>query len=312
MLASIFSKTRPINYIMLTLLIVTGYSLFIGLDFSIEWTTFEIIKRGGVLVLLLLMMYISQFIVSRNRLVDDSAYVPLIFTSFLFIFPTSFENVRVIVASYFILLALRRIFSLHSLKQSKEKLLDASLWICFASLFHFWSILYFILLFYAIAFFGAKDYRNWVIPLVSFLGASIFLSLYLLIQEVHFIDWWTERVQISFNFMYFDNVFQNIALAVFVSIALLYAVSQALAIKSKPYNMQNTYKKIILSFLIGAVIYVVSAEKSNGLLLFTFFPLAILGANYIESIPQRWRKEANVYSIFFIGLFFYLMQLFIL
>ncbi|MCS4239278.1 hypothetical protein M2306_003035 [Myroides gitamensis] len=312
MLASIFSKTRPINYIMLTLLIVTGYGLFIGLDFSIEWTTFEIIKRGGVLVLLLLMMYISQFIVSRNRLVDDSAYVPLIFTSFLFIFPTSFENVRVIVASYFILLALRRIFSLHSLKQSKEKLLDASLWICFASLFHFWSILYFILLFYAIAFFGAKDYRNWVIPLVSFLGASIFLSLYLLIQEVHFIDWWTERVQISFNFMYFDNVFQNIALAVFVSIALLYAVSQALAIKSKPYNMQNTYKKIILSFLIGAVIYVVSAEKSNGLLLFTFFPLAILGANYIESIPQRWRKEANVYSIFFIGLFFYLMQLFIL
>ncbi|EHQ42496.1 DUF6427 family protein [Myroides odoratus] len=312
MLASIFSKTRPINYIMLTLLIVTGYGLFIGLDFSIEWTTFEIIKRGGVLVLLLLMMYISQFIVSRNRLVDDSAYVPLIFTSFLFIFPTSFENVRVIVASYFILLALRRIFSLHSLKQSKEKLLDASLWICFASLFHFWSILYFILLFYAIAFFGAKDYRNWIIPLVSFLGASIFLSLYLLIQEVHFIDWWTERVQISFDFMYFDNVYQNIALAVFVSIALLYAVSQALAIKSKPYNMQNTYKKIILSFLIGAVIYVVSAEKSNGLLLFTFFPLAILGANYIESIPQRWRKEANVYSVFCIGLFFYLMQLFIL
>lgn len=312
MLASIFSKTRPINYIMLTLLIVTGYSLFIGLDFSIEWTTFEIVKRGCVLVLLLLMMYISQFIVSRNRLVDDSAYVPLIFTSFLFIFPTSFENVRVIVASYFILLALRRIFSLHSLKQSKEKLLDASLWICFASLFHFWSILYFILLFYAIAFFGAKDYRNWVIPLVSFLGASIFLSLYLLIQEVHFIDWWTERVQISFDFMYFDNVFQNIALAVFVSIALLYAVSQALAIKSKPYNMQNTYKKIILSFLIGAVIYVISADKSNGLLLFTFFPLAILGANYIESIPQRWRKEANVYSIFLIGVFFYLMQLFIL
>ncbi|WP_158962019.1 DUF6427 family protein [Myroides fluvii] len=312
MLASIFSKTRPINYIMLTLLIVTGYSLFVGLDSSIEWTTFEMIKRGAVLLLLLLMMYLSQFIVSRNRLVDDSAYVPLIFTSFLFVFPTSFENVKVIIASYFILLALRRILSLHSFKQSKEKLLDASLWICIASLFHFWSVLYFILLFYAIAFFGAKDYRNWIIPLVSFLGASIFLSLYLLIREEHFVDWWAERVQLSFDFMYFDNIFQNIALAVFVSIALLYSVSQALAIKKKPYNMQNTYKKIILSFLIGAVIYIISADKSNGLLLFTFFPLSILGANYIESIPQRWRKEANVYSIFCIGVFFYLMQLFIL
>ena len=312
MLASIFSKTRPINYIMLTLLIVVGYSLFIVLDSSIEWTTFEMSKRGCVLLLLLMMMYVSQFIVSRNRLVDDSAYVPLIFTSFLFLFPTSFDNVRVIIASYFILLALRRIFSLHSLKQSKEKLLDASLWICIASLFHFWSILYFILLFYAIAFFGAKDYRNWVIPLVSFLGASIFLTLYLLIQDIDFVTWWSERVQVSFDFMYFENVFQNIALAVFVSIALLYAVSQALAIKSKPFNMQNTYKKIVLSFLIGAAIYVISADKSNGLLLFTFFPLAILGANYIEGIPQRWRKEANVYSIFLIGLFFYCMQLIIL
>ncbi|WP_413510908.1 DUF6427 family protein [Myroides odoratus] len=312
MLASIFSKTRPINYIMLTLLIVIGYSLFIGLASSIEWTLFEIVKRVSVLLLLLLMMYLSQFIVSRNRLVDDTAYVPLIFTSFLFLFPTSFENVRVIIASYFILLALRRIFSLHSLKQSKEKLLDASLWICIASLFHFWSILYFALLFYAIAFFGAKDYRNWIIPIIAFLGASIFLSLYLLIQEESFLVWWADRVQTSFDFMYFDNVFQNIALAVFVSIALLYSVSQALAIKTKPYNMQNTYKKIILSFLIGACIYVISSEKSNGLLLFTFFPLAILGANYIESIPQKWRKEANAYSIFFIGLFFYLVQLIIL
>lgn len=312
MLASIFSKTRPINYIMLTLLIVIGYSLFIGLASSIEWTLFEIVKRVSVLLLLLLMMYLSQFIVSRNRLVDDTAYVPLIFTSFLFLFPTSFENVRVIIASYFILLALRRIFSLHSLKQSKEKLLDASLWICIASLFHFWSILYFALLFYAIAFFGAKDYRNWIIPIIAFLGASVFLSLYLLIQEESFLVWWADRVQTSFDFMYFDNVFQNIALAVFVSIALLYSVSQALAIKTKPYNMQNTYKKIILSFLIGACIYVISSEKSNGLLLFTFFPLAILGANYIESIPQKWRKEANAYSIFFIGLFFYLVQLIIL
>lgn len=312
MLASIFSKTRPINYIMLTLLIVIGYSLFIGLASSIEWTLFEIVKRVSVLLLLLLMMYLSQFIVTRNRLVDDTAYVPLIFTSFLFLFPTSFESVRVIIASYFILLALRRIFSLHSLKQSKEKLLDASLWICFASLFHFWSILYFLLLFYAIAFFGAKDYRNWVIPIIAFFGASVFLSLYLLIQEESFPVWWADRVQISFDFMYFDNVYQNIALAVFVSIALLYSVSQALAIKSKPYNMQNTYKKIILSFLIGACIYVISSEKTNGLLLFTFFPLAILGANYIESIPQKWRKEANAYSIFFIGLFFYLVQLIIL
>lgn len=309
MLASVFNKTRPINYIILTLLVVFFYSIFVDKSFFLSGDTYQLISKVGILILLLLMIYLAQFIVSRNRLANDTGYVPLIFVSFLLLFPTSFENSRVVIASFFILLALRRIFSLHSLKESKEKIFDASLWICIASLFHFWSILYLILLFYAIASFGSKDYRNWIIPVISFFGAFVFLSLYLLINKESYYNWIIQKVQVSFDFMYFENVYQNIALAVFVSIALLYFLSQLTSLSSKPYNMQNVYKKVILAFVIGVLIYVVSQEKNNGMLLFTFFPLAILGANYIFSIPQNWRKEANTYSIFGIGFFFYLMQL---
>jgi len=309
MLASIFSKTRPINYIILTLLVVCFYSMFIDKGFLTTWNTYQFVSKAGILVLLLMMIYLSQFIVSRNRLVNDTAYVPLIFVSFLCLFPTSFENVRVVISGFFIMLALRRIFSLHSLKQSKEKIFDASLWICIASLFHFWSILYLILLFYAIASFGSKDYKNWIVPIIAFFGAFVFLSLYLLVNNETYYDWIIEKTQVSFNFMYFENVYQNIALAVFVSIALLYFFSQFTALSSKPYNMQNTYKKVMLSFLIGVAIFVISQDKNNGMLLFTFFPLAVLGANYIFSIPQNWRKEANAFSILGIGVFFYLMQL---
>lgn len=309
MLASIFSKTRPINYIILTLLVSVSYVLSIFSMRDITWTTYEIVKRVGVFVLLISMVYLAQFIVSRNRLVNDNAYVPLIFVSFLLLFPTSLEHSRVVISSFFILLALRRIFSLHSLKQSKEKIFDASLWIFVASLFHFWSVLFLILLFFAITFYGAKDYRNWIIPGIAFFVVMMFLAVYLALSGQNYFDWLAEKSRISFDFMYFENVYQNVALAIFASIAVLYFITQLFAIPSKPYNMQSTYKKMILSVLIGIAIFVLSADKNNGVLLFTFFPLAILGANYIETIPQNWRVEANVFSVLLIGVVSFVVQL---
>ncbi|MDR0228190.1 MAG: DUF6427 family protein [Flavobacteriaceae bacterium] len=312
MLATIFSKTRPINYIFLTILISGAYALSIFHIRDIEWTNYEIIKRSVVFAILLFMTYLSQFISTRNRLVGDNAYVPLIFVSFLLLFPTSLEHSKIVISSFLIMLALRRLFALHSLKNSKEKIFDASLWIFVASLFHFWSILFLIILFFSLAFYGAKDYRNWVIPIIAFMVMNTFLAVYLTVMNENFFEWLAEKYRISFDFMYFDNVYQNIALSIFVSVALLYFVTQALAIPSKPYNMQNTHKKIVISFLIGVAIYIISADKNNGTLLFTFFPLAVLGANYIESIPQRWRVEANVISVFLIGLLSFILQCFYL
>lgn len=310
MLATIFSKTKPINYIILTLLVVTSYVLYLTIDqLDIVWNEYEFVKRGVLLILLLLMMIFSQFIVTKNRLVKDNAYVPLFFVSFLLLFPSVLVHSKVIISNYFIMLALRRLFSLHSLKQSKEKLFDASLWILVASLFHFWSILFLILLFVAIVFFASKDYRNWIIPLLALLCVTIFLSFYLIINDISYVDWLTSKLKVSFNFMYFDNVYQNIALAVFASISVLFFVAELSAISNKAYNMQSTYKKMILAFLIGVAIYIVSDDKNNGVLLFSFFPLSVLGANYVESIKSTWQKEIVVYSIFFIGLFFFIMQL---
>lgn len=310
MLASIFSKTKPINYIILTILILLISVLYLFIDQDqLVWTNYEFGKRTVLLGLLTVMMFLSQFVVTKNRLVKDNAYVPLLFVSFLMLFPTVLVHSKVIIANYFVMLALRRIFSLHSLNQSKEKIFDTALWIFVASLFHFWSVLFFLLLFVAIAFFGTKDYRNWFIPVIAFFCVSIFLEIYLVLENISYYEWFWDKCRVSFDFMYFENQYQNISLAVFVPIALLFFVSQALTISSKPYNMQGTYKKIILSFLIGIAIYIVSADKNNGTLLFTFFPLSVLGANYIESIPQRWRREAVVYSVFGLGVFFYIMQL---
>ena len=64
---------------------------------------------------------------------------------FLLFFPSIWNDFNLLISNFFILLALRRLLSMHSAKAPKEKIFDASLWIFFASFFHFWSILFILL-----------------------------------------------------------------------------------------------------------------------------------------------------------------------
>lgn len=312
MLASIFSKTKPINYIILTLLVVGAYFLHTLTSIDIQQLSgYDVFKKGCNLILLLLMMYLSQFIVTRNNLVRDHAYVPLFFVSFLLLFPESMDQTRVIVSAYFIMLALRRILSLHSLKNGKEKIFDASLWILIASLFQFWSILFLVILFISMLFFVAMDYKNWVIFLLALGCVFTLLTVYLFISDITYIEWLYEKLPVSFDFMYFDNIYQNIALAVFGSMSMLFFSAEVMHLPAKTYNLQSTYKKVLLTFLIGLAVYVVSNHKTNGLLLFSFFPLSVLGANFVDRIEQKWIKETVVYSLVITGLIFFISQLFL-
>jgi hypothetical protein len=54
----------------------------------------------------------------------------------LILFPSVFNNSNLLVANFFLLLAIRRMISLQTLKAPKEKIFDASIWIFIASLFH--------------------------------------------------------------------------------------------------------------------------------------------------------------------------------
>ncbi|MES2487356.1 MAG: hypothetical protein V4581_15600, partial [Bacteroidota bacterium] len=81
------------------------------------------------------------------------------------------------------------------------------------------------------------------------------------------------------------------------------------SISSKPLNLQSSHKKILFSFFIGAGIYVLSNHKNNSFLAFTFAPVAIMAANYIQAQPSKWIREGVVIGITLIAAAIFIMQL---
>ncbi|WP_240732543.1 DUF6427 family protein [Flavobacterium alkalisoli] len=275
------------------------------------WTEYYymIFEKVGLFLLLAFSVFLVNFITRRNTLSKDNTYAMFLFMMFLVLFPTILVNTKIIISNFFLLLALRRLISLQSLITPKEKIFDASFWIFAAALFHFWCIIYIILVFISIIFHVSRDYRNWIIPFIAFFAmVSMYAMIVLLFGNELFYDLYAE-MRISFDFTYFENVYQNIALAVFSSIAILFAVAQVGMLSSKPLNLHSSYKKVIFSFLIGVGIYVLSADKNNSFLAFTFAPLAIMGANFIESQKVKWVKESIVALIVIITVFLFFSQL---
>ena len=308
MIASLFSKTRPINYILILIML---FSCFFVYQFQVpneDFTSVDLFSKIGVFVLLLFSFFLVNFISLKNTLTQNDNYAILFFLVFILLFPTVLNNIKVVLSNVFLLLALRRLISLKTLNSSKEKIFDASFWIFLSAIFHFWSILYIVLVFISIIFHSGKEFKNWILPFVSFLCVWI---LYIATSLILFDNYSINKAvfQVSFNFFEFKNMYQNMAFSLFVSISVLFFASQTIDYQNKPLNMQASYKQVYFAFLLALGIYVFSANKSNDLLMYTFAPLAILGANMFEKMKNSIYKEVSLYLLFGVGLFFFFAQL---
>ena len=309
MITSVFSKSRPANYIIITTLLVVCYFLYLQ---NFPETMESLMGIGSKLALLLVLvasLFIINFVSKKNGLSKDNSFAFLIFFSFLLLFPTTLGNTDLILSNFFILLALRRLISLQSLLTPKEKIFDASLWIFVASIFHFWSILFILIVFVSILFHVSRDYRNWVLPFIAFFSVGIIGLMYALIFDTSLIDSIIDSAYVDFNFNYFTNNYQNFALSLYVVLALFFFVTQAVSIPSKPLNMQSSYKKIIVAFILGAIVFLISSDKNNSMLIFTFAPVAIMATNQVEAMQVNWMKETIVYVIVGCSLLTFFSQL---
>lgn len=309
MITSVFKKSTPLNYAAVAILMLFFFLLYQFQEMI--WLNSMVLMAQKGLVFLLLMgtLFISNFVCKKNGLSKDSTYAVFFFFLFLLFSPSLFDNVKLVVVNLLLLLALRRLLSLQSLKASKEKIFDASLWILIASILQPWCILFLVLVFISILFHVSNDYRNWFLPFIALFVVSIGFLVFLTFETTTLQEFWLNQLYVAPGLDYFTNNYQNWAFALFVTTALFFLIIMLFSYDSKPQLLHSSYKKIIAFFVIAWVVFFLSPNKNNDLLLFTFAPLAIMANNALEVYQQKIKQELILGVLILCSLFTFFSQL---
>ncbi len=291
MITSIFKKSSPINYTIVVLLLLSVFVICQLRSGNTVDLSIDLLVRVGVFVALFGSLFLTNFIARKNGLTKNSSFTILFFVLFLMFFPSVLTNAKLVFSNFFILLALRRLISLQTLKAPKEKIFDASMWIFVASLLHFWAILFIILVYISIFFHVSRDYRNWLIPFVS-LFTTVVIYLFFSLIFNHPINQNLVNIGLfDFRMDYFKNSYENLAISMFAVVSVFFLFSKIIALTNRPLVLQASYKKIIFSFIIGVIIFLISPAKNSDILLYSFFPLAVMGTNNIEYSKSKINPE---------------------
>lgn len=301
MITTIFSKSQPVNYIIIAVVFTLFFSLFQIQNES--WASIEIIGSNFLMfVLLCLGILLSNFIGNKNNLQKNSSYSILFHVLFLLLIPDVFNDLNAIIANVLILFSIRRLLSLDSKSNVKQKILDASLLIFTACLFKFWAIIFILLVFAAITFHAPRDYRNWMVPYIAFGTCAVAFIFFSVLFEPQLINkFWNKRFT-NLTFDYFINSFQNLSISFYASLAALFIANLAIKYSRKPLNSHPHYKILVLTIVLGILFYVFSTNKNNGLLVFTFAPMSILAANFFDTSETKWIKESTAIIIVLVSI----------
>lgn len=297
MLTSFFYKSKPIHFVLFLFFLVVGSVFWFFYKSELAFNSQNSIQILKSILILVFSLSVLDFIINKNSLTHKNSYATLLFVCFVFMFPTILTDQNSMVANLFLLLAFRRLLSLSSEKKTTKKILDTSIFIGLASLFCFWSILFFVVLFLAILQKPTKTYKHFLIPFVGFFAVVALATVYGLFFYDTFTWLSTISTELNLNFYTYNPLYLLIPLS-FVLVLFIWIVlhfkSLFVAIK---LNKKPAQRLVLLSLIIFFILVLLTPHKTGAEFLFILAPLSILVTNYLETLKEIWFKEILLWVI---------------
>lgn len=296
MLTSFFSKSKPINFTLVAVYMLIFYLL--ARFYRLDLTSFgSILEEVSVLLLYLLSLAVLNFIAKRNELTQRNAYKAMLFGAFYCMLVQALQNNDVIVANFFILLALRRIISLRTQLHTIKKIFDASLWIFVASLVYFWSILFLLLVFLGILFHVKQNFKYWLVPFLAFLTVFCLATCADLLLNDSFYGFQEWYQPSFFDFSGYSEIEILLPVSLLLALLLWCLFFYINILQKASANIRASHTLVLWSLLISLAVALLGPTKNSSELLFFLAPLAVVCTNYIQALEDNWFKELLLITI---------------
>jgi len=290
MLTSFFGKSKPVNGIAITIFLIIFFTIANFKEWFLEFEFFNFLEKLVVLSCLILSVFILNFIAKKNELTQRSAYKILFFVIFSVSFFSLLRNHQAIFANLCVLFALRRVISLQTKKVAQRKIFDATFWICIASLFYFWAILFLLVVYAGILYYLPKP-KNWLIPPIAALAVALLTQSFHIIAYDQFYklgEW--------FQWNYFDySNYQEpkilIPLSIILTLTLWTLVKFFSVINKASVSIKPSLNLVLLSLLTAIAVAVFAPTKDGSELIFFFVPLSIIASIYFDQKNDKVFRE---------------------
>lgn len=300
MLTSFFRKSTPLNYLLLSTVIIADY-IFKLFFYKQNFTTASsFLGHVGLVLLMILVMLLLDFIIRKNAVTENNTFAIFIFVLFIIMVPSVYKDVTILASNVFLLLATRRILSLNTEKNTEKKIFDSAMYITIASLLYFWALLFFVVLIAGIVQKTRRSPRYFLIPLFAIIGVGLlFITYHLIIYESlsWFYSW--PRFQ-DFNFTTYNNLSLIVPAILLLGFLFWTGIVRIFQIPllSKKAKPAASSMALIAIVLIAVIIF--GSHNNGSELLFIMMPTAISTANYVEYKSTKERAIFNEILLWFI------------
>src|SRR5690606_30895024 len=205
MITSIFKKSKPINFIIVFFITLLAFiTAKLNLVSEAIDVTF-IFKQICLFLFCFASVVVVNFIVSKHSLTKKNSYEIFLYSLFLLAITQTTASTNILFSNFFILLSFRRIISLRSMITPEKKLFDAAFWIAIATLFYFWAILYFVIIFAALFLFADGKVKHWLIPFVGVATVFIMAVSTSILLNDNFFGVFKSLPEVSYDFNKYNS-----------------------------------------------------------------------------------------------------------
>ena len=288
MISSFFSRTKPINYVVLVVFTVFLYLLATILFADVTKSIIALLPKLAALAALLLTIFSINPILVRNKLAELNSLTMLFFVLFLAAFLPLLRFDALIISNFLVVLSLNQVLSLRDEKRTKYKIFEAALLVMIASLFNEWALAFLVPLYFGIYAYCPGQLRHWFMPVAAFVAMALLVMAYGSFN--HGLSWISERFLFQFNDKY--GLSQYYGLAAYALFALVVFAIVMVKLGNRGIGRIVSLRIVATYLFVGLAVALISKEHAMYAICYSFIATAIFLSNYLETIQKKRFKEA--------------------
>lgn len=259
-------------------------------EYLLAWLAAPLARNIAALVLIVAQAFLLIHINAKYRLIQAQSFLPGLLYILLTCSLLPLQKMHpAIVANFFLLLAIARIFDTYRKQNALTNFYEAAFLIGIGTLFYSTLLVFWLVVLLGIIIIRSFNWREWIVAILGFLTPLIILfSIYFLLDIEHQTIIQKIKVNLAFQSHTFKLHYLYYSYFALLGLLFIFALYNLFGLKSIKISTRKNFRILIWMAIISVALLFFGKNTGLELLFMLLVPASFFIANYFHSIRIRW------------------------